>query len=64
MPVAERIAIDGYPEMIRYGGEGDSTTRRLLEQVLATEEEHAEDLVTLIQDIGKRPMRCTPPARA
>jgi bacterioferritin len=58
--VAERIAIDSYREMIQYVGEGDSTTRRLLEQVLATEEEHAEDLVTLIEDMEKWPMRFTP----
>src|SRR5574340_1057722 len=46
--VAERIAIDSYREMINYFGSRDSTTRRMLEEVLAAEEEHAEDLVTLL----------------
>ena len=46
--VAERIAIDSYREMIRYFGEGDSTSRRLLETILATEEEHADDLTSLM----------------
>src|SRR6202165_4603505 len=47
--VAERIAIDYYADMIRYIGEDDLTTRRMLEGILATEEEHADDLRTLIQ---------------
>jgi bacterioferritin len=55
--VAERIAIDSYREMIQYIGDRDSTTRRLLEQVLATEEEHAEDLVSFIAEIEKWPSR-------
>ncbi|HSH54897.1 MAG TPA: ferritin-like domain-containing protein [Methylophilaceae bacterium] len=42
--VAERIAIDVYHELITYIGESDSTTRRLLEGILATEEEHADEL--------------------
>ena len=48
--VAERIAIDSYREMAMYIGEDDSTTRRLLESILATEEEHADDLADLFQD--------------
>jgi bacterioferritin len=55
--VAERIAIDSYREMIQYIGDRDSTTRRLLEEVLATEEEHAEDLVSFIEEIEKWPPR-------
>ena len=51
--VAERIAIDSYAEMIRYVGEDDPTTRRILEGILATEEEHADDLKTLIEALGK-----------
>jgi bacterioferritin len=51
--VAERIAIDSYAEMIRYIGEDDPTTRRMLEGILATEEEHADDLRTLIKALGK-----------
>jgi bacterioferritin len=47
--VAERIAIESYGEIIRYLGENDPTTRRLLGEILAVEEEHAEDLQALIQ---------------
>jgi bacterioferritin len=46
--VAERIAIDSYAEMIRYIGEGDPTTKRMLEGILAMEEEHADDLANLL----------------
>jgi bacterioferritin len=46
--VAERIAIESYGEMIRYLGDDDPTTRRLFEQILAVEEEHAEDLISLL----------------
>lgn len=51
--VAERIAIDSYGEMIRYLANDDPTTRRMLEAILAMEEEHAEDLVSLLEGIGK-----------
>ena len=51
--VAERIAIESYGEMIRYVGEDDATTRRMLEGILATEEEHAADLRVLIEALGK-----------
>jgi bacterioferritin len=47
--VAERIAIDSYREMINYFGNDDSTSRRMLEGILAMEEEHAEDLVSLLE---------------
>jgi bacterioferritin len=47
--VAERVAIDSYSEMIRYLGDKDSTTKRMLEGILAVEEEHAEDLKTLLE---------------
>jgi bacterioferritin len=47
--VAERIAIASYNEMIRWLGDKDVTTRRLLEDILAVEEEHADDLLTLLQ---------------
>ncbi len=46
--VAERIAIDSYREMVLFIGEGDPTTRRMLEEILAVEEEHAEDLASLL----------------
>ncbi len=47
--VAERIAIESYAELIRYIGDDDPTTRRMLEGILATEEEHAEDLISLLR---------------
>jgi bacterioferritin len=47
--VAERVAIDSYSEMIRYVSDNDPTTRRMLESILAVEEEHAEDLKTLLE---------------
>jgi bacterioferritin len=52
--VAERIAIDSYREIINYVGDRDTTTKRLLEEVLAQEEEHAEDMKTLMEDFGKK----------
>jgi bacterioferritin len=48
--VAERIAIESYREMAMYVGEDDPTTRRLFESILATEEEHADDLKQLLED--------------
>jgi bacterioferritin len=51
--VAERVAIDSYREMIEYIGNDDSTTRALLESILAREEEHAEDLVSLLNELGR-----------
>ena len=50
--IAERIAIDSYREMIQYLGAEDSTTRRMLEEILAKEEEHADDLARLLEGIG------------
>ncbi len=49
--VAERIAIDSYREMIQYMGNDDPTTRRMLESILAMEEEHADDLVSLMEGL-------------
>jgi bacterioferritin len=46
--VAERVAIDSYTEMIRYLGDKDFTTRRMLEGILAMEEEHANDLSSIL----------------
>lgn len=46
--VAERIAIDSYREMINYVGDRDTTTKRILEHVLAQEEEHADDMSDLL----------------
>jgi bacterioferritin len=50
--IAERIAIDSYKEMVGYIGARDSTTRRLLEEILAKEEEHAEDLASMLNAIA------------
>jgi bacterioferritin len=50
--VAERIAIDSYREMIVYFGTDDPTSRRLMEEILAMEEEHADDLVTLLEKVA------------
>jgi len=49
--VAERIAIDSYREIIDYLGDRDTTTKRMLEEILAVEEEHADDLVGLLEKI-------------
>ena len=52
--VAERIAIDSYREIIAYLGENDPTSRRVMEEILAKEEEHADDLANLMEDIGRQ----------
>jgi bacterioferritin len=46
--IAERIAIESYREMIRFFGDKDPTSRRLMEQILAVEEEHADDIADLL----------------
>lgn len=46
--IAERIAIDSYREMINFVGDKDTTTKRILEQILAQEEEHADDFADLL----------------
>jgi bacterioferritin len=50
--VAERIAIDSYREMIGYFGQDDPTSRRLMEEILAKEEEHADDLARLLEGLA------------
>jgi bacterioferritin len=50
--VAERIAIDSYRDMINYFGNDDPTSRRMMEEILAVEEEHADDLVNLLAKMG------------
>src|SRR4051812_28572243 len=52
--VAERIAIESYLEMIRFFGENDPTSRRLMEKVLEQEEEHADDMATLLETLDPR----------
>lgn len=67
--IAERIAIDTYRAIIEYIGGDDPTTRRLMEEVLAQEEEHAEDMATLLAQLGEtgepaRPAQMKPRAGA
>ncbi len=50
-PVAERIAIESYREMVTYIGNQNPTTRRILGEILASEEEHADDLVSLLDEL-------------
>ena len=52
--VAERIAIESYGEIIRYIGNDDPTTRAMIELIMAKEEEHAEDMKTLLASIEKK----------
>lgn len=49
--VAERVAIESYREIVLYIADRDPTTRRLMEEVLAAEEEHADDLVSLLKGL-------------
>jgi len=51
--VAERVAIESYAEIVQWLGEGDPTSRRLMEDVLAKEEEHADDLLNLLADLER-----------
>ena len=49
--VAERIAIETYSEAVRWLGNDDPTTRRLVEDILKQEEEHADDLANLLREL-------------
>ena len=49
--VAERIAVDSYREIIQYIGDKDPTTRRIFEEILALEEEHADDMADLLKGL-------------
>ena len=51
--VAERIAVESYNEIIRYLGDNDPTTRIAMEQILAKEEEHADDMKKLLETLSK-----------
>ncbi len=55
--VAERIAIDSYREIVQWLADKDPTTRRVMEEILAKEEEHAEDLSSMLQGMGATQMR-------
>lgn len=50
--VAERIAVASYQEIVRWLGNDDPTTRRMIETILAQEEEHAEDLLNILQEMN------------
>jgi bacterioferritin len=52
--IAERVVIMWYAEIARWFGEADPTTRRLMEDLLAKEEEHADDLANLLTDLDVR----------
>ena len=54
--VAERIAIDSYRDMILYLGDQDPTTSVLLKQILAVEEEHADELADLLEGLPAHPV--------
>ena len=49
--VAERVAIASYTEIINWLGDGDPTTRRMFEEILATEEEHADDMLSFLEQM-------------
>lgn len=51
--VAERVAIDSYREMVEYFKGFDTTTRTMLEEIQASEEQHADDLVDLLENLPK-----------
>lgn len=52
--VAERIAIETYSEIVRWLGEDDPTSRRMMEDILAMEEEHADDMLDLLGRMDSR----------
>jgi bacterioferritin len=52
--VAERIAVESYTEIIRYLGNDDPTTRRMIEKIMAKEEEHADDMKTILENLSEK----------
>ncbi|HET9093166.1 MAG TPA: ferritin-like domain-containing protein [Acidimicrobiales bacterium] len=52
--VAERVAIASYQEITRWLADGDPTTRRMIEEILAVEEQHADELHNFLEDMGAR----------
>jgi len=60
--ITERVAVESYREMIRFIGDGDPTTRRLLEDLLAVQEGHARNLLSLVEEVSlyeaSRTLRC------
>jgi bacterioferritin len=55
--VAERIAVASYTEIIQWLGDGDPTTKRVFEQILAQEEEHADDLRGMLERLPQTEKR-------
>jgi bacterioferritin len=51
--VAERVAVESYNEIIRYLGADDPTTRRMLEKIMSKEEEHADDMKKILENLGE-----------
>lgn len=51
--IAERIAVDSYREIATYLGDKDPTSRRLMEDILAQEEEHADDMAGLLEGLDE-----------
>ncbi len=52
--VAERVAIGTYAEIVRWLGDTDPTTRRIMEEILAKEEEHADDMARMLASLMPR----------
>ena len=52
--VAERIAVESYSEIIRYLGNNDPTTRRMIETIMAKEEEHADDMKKILENLSEK----------
>ena len=52
--VAERVAIEAYTEAIRFLGDNDPTTKRLLAEILATEERHAEEVASMLANLSQK----------
>ncbi len=50
--VAERVAVETYSEIVRWLGDDDVSSRRMMEDLLAAEEEHADDLASLLASLG------------
>jgi bacterioferritin len=50
--VAERIAVQSYSDIVRWLGEDDPTTRRLIVEILKSEEEHAEELANMLTKVS------------
>jgi len=61
--VAERIAVDSYTEIIRYLGDDDPTTRRAIEKIMAKEEEHADDMKTILDSLSASELNAERPLK-